>query len=66
MKVTERRIVMQGWEETGMTKTGWYSFGWQFNGDGHLVEDDWNVVHILQSDKYGNPILGIAEREVDV
>lgn len=66
MKITERRIVKQEWDETETTKTGWDSFGWQFRGDGHLVEDNWTVVEILNSDKHGNPILGIAEREVEV
>lgn len=66
MKITERRIVIQEWDETGMTETGFYSYGWQFNGDGHLMEDDWTVVSIVHTDKHDNPILGIAEREVEV
>lgn len=64
MKVTERRVVSQDWYETEMTKTGWDSHGWFFN-DGSYMGTDWTIVNHIQLDKFGNPLKGIAEREVD-
>ena len=66
MKITERRIVRQEWYETDTTKTGWDSHGWAFNDDGVIMNNDWTIVNHIHSDKHGNPILGIAEREVEV
>lgn len=63
MKVTERRIIRQDWYETEMTKTGWDSHGWIFD-DGNVVSCDWVIVNHIHSDKYGNPFVGIAEREI--
>ena len=66
MKITERRIVRQEWYETDTTKTGWDNDGWTFADYGYRIGDDWNVVNIIYLDEFGNPILGIAEREVEV
>jgi len=63
MIITERRIVTQDWYETETTKTGWDSNGWVFNDDCRQVGESWTIVKYLNSDKYGNPTLGIAERE---
>ena len=65
MKVTERRIVRQEWYETETTKTGWYSHGWTFD-NGEQMNNDWTIVSHIHLDKFGNPFVGVAEREVDV
>ena len=57
---------MQYWYETNTTKTGWDKYEWEFIDDHFLMENDWKVVSIIQSDKYGHPTLAIAEREVEV
>jgi len=64
-KVTERRIVTQEWYETEYSKTGWDSHGWVFN-DGRTIGTAWTIVEHIHLDKFGNPFVGIAEREVDV
>ena len=66
MIVTERRIVRQTWYETEFTKTGWDNHGWEFNDTGHTVDENWNIVKYLETDKYGNPMLGIAEKETEI
>jgi hypothetical protein len=64
-KVTERRTVWQAWYETDTTKTGWDSDGWYFK-DMSRMGADWTIVHHQYLDKFGNPIKGIAEREIEV
>lgn len=67
MQVTERRLVIQDWYETELNKNGWDSNGWEFkDSGGSALYNKWNVVEILQSDKYGNPILGVAEKETEI
>lgn len=67
MKVKERRIVVQDWYGTETTKTGWDSNGWFFKDDGHcLDESEWIIKKHLDSDKYSNPILAIAEKKTKV
>jgi hypothetical protein len=65
MKVIERRIVKQEWYETDTTKTGWDNHGWTFD-NGEQIGDDWTIVNHIHLDKFGNPFVGVAEREVDV
>ena len=64
-KVTERRIVTQEWYETEYSKTGWDSHGWFFD-DGRTIGTAWTVVEHIHTDKFGNPFIGVAEREADV
>jgi hypothetical protein len=64
-KVTERRIVTQEWYETEYSKTGWDSHGWVFD-DGRTIGTAWTVVEHIHSDKFGNPFIGVSEREADV
>jgi hypothetical protein len=64
MKVTERRIVRQDWYEAD-TKTGWDSDGWMFN-NWDAMGDTWTVVEYILQDKFGNPFIAVAEREVEV
>ena len=64
MKITERRIVEQDWYETEYSKTGWDSYGWRFDDGSYNL--GWDVVEIIRSDKYGNPILAIAEKENEI
>lgn len=66
MKITERRIVRQEWFETDITKTGWDNDGWWFKDSYLPIGTDWTLITIVHTDKHGNPILGIAEREVEV
>jgi hypothetical protein len=69
MTVTERRVVIQDWYETDYSKTGWESQGgWRFLDDvGSGVEDyAWTVVEHLELDKFGNPILGVAEKQTEI
>jgi hypothetical protein len=66
MKVTERRIVTQDWYETEANKNGWDSHGWIFFDDGKTMGTAWTVVEYIHLDKFGNPFVGVAEREVDV
>ena len=63
MRILERRIIRQEWYETDTTKTGWDSHGWHFE-TGEQMDDEWTVVHHIHSDKFGNPFVGVAEREV--
>jgi len=65
MKITERRIVTQDWYETEKTKTGWATHGWVFS-DGRSVGTAWTIVQHIHLNKFGNPFVGVAEREVDV
>jgi len=66
MIITQRRIVRQEWYETDTTKTGWDSHGWSFEDDGATMDEQWTVVMHVHSDKFGNPFVGIAEKEVEV
>ena len=67
MKITERRIVMQDWYETELTKTGWDSFGWVFRDSGSNAEvEGWTIVEYLHTDKFGNSWLGVAEKETEI
>jgi hypothetical protein len=66
MKVTERRIVRQEWYETELSKTGWDSHGWWFRDDGGSMSDEWTIVKYLHLDKFGNPWIGIAEKETTI
>ena len=65
MKITERRLVFQDWYECEDSKTGWDSWDWRFLDSTENIYS-WNVVEILESDKYGNPILGIAEKQTEI
>jgi hypothetical protein len=65
-KIIERRIVRQEWFETETTKTGWDSQGWSFNDDGLTMGNEWTIVEHIHSDKFGNPFLGVAEKETTV
>jgi len=64
-KITEKRIVRQQWYETETTKTGWDSHGWFFD-DGNKIPENWTIVEHIHLDKFGNPFLGIAEKETRV
>lgn len=67
MKVTEIRIVYQDWYETEYSKTGWESQGgWWFKDDNTPLDFGFEVKQILDYDKFGNPILGIAEKETEL
>jgi len=66
IKITERRIVTQEWYETDTTKSGWDNNGWSFFSDGRIMGTAWTVVHHIHTDKFGNPFVGVAERDVDV
>lgn len=68
MKITERRIVTQHWYETELTKTGWDSHGWVFS-DGSTISEihsSWIIASHIRIDKFGNPFVGVAEREVEI
>ncbi|TAG37711.1 MAG: hypothetical protein EAZ31_11215 [Cytophagia bacterium] len=71
MKVTERRLVYQYWHEMGWGGKKWqHSFEWEFEDGEYLEvfsnETSWKIVEILKKDKNGNPVLGIAERVVEI
>jgi len=63
LKVTLRRLVRQDWYKTETTKTGWDSNGWIYEDNGVPMDNDWFITEHLRLDKFGNPILGIAEKE---
>jgi hypothetical protein len=65
IEITERRLVEQDWYETELSKTGWASHDWIFKDTRAIMDNSWNVVKILDSDKFGNPLLGIAERSIE-
>ncbi len=65
MKILEHRIVRQEWYETEFTKTGWDSHGWVFD-DGSTMNNEWIVINHIYIDKYGNPLVGLSEREVEI
>lgn len=62
----ERRIVRQEWYETEYSKTGWDGYGWYFDGGEYMDETDWTIIEYIDSDKFGNPIIAIAEREIKI
>lgn len=62
MKIIERRIVIQEWFESDSTKIGWDSDGWKFE-DNSSMDNDWTVVSCIEINKFGNPTIGVAERE---
>ena len=64
MKITERRVVKQDWYEAD-TKTGWITNGWMFDNC-DVMENTWTVVEYIYQDKFGNPFIAVAEREVEV
>lgn len=64
--ITERRLVYQIWYETESTKTGWDSHGWCFKDDDIQMCLDWTVVEHLEIDKFGNPTIGVAERDFKI
>ena len=53
-KVIERRIVTLDWYETEMTKTGFDSYGWVFDDDGHTMgnADDSRKDSIVKQEIY--------------
>ncbi len=66
MKVIERRLVYQEWYETEYSKTGWdTTTGWYFK-EGDFYNFDWVIVDIVDSDKFGNPLVAIAEKETEI
>lgn len=73
MKVTERRIVYQYWYEP-ILKFPWEDkklvsvSGWRFNKNKQrdYVDGTWNIIEISQYDKFGNPVIGIAEKETEI
>ncbi len=64
--IIERRVIRQEWYETECTKTGWDSHGWIFVDDGINMGNEWTVVQHIHSDKFGNPFLGVAEKEANI
>jgi hypothetical protein len=64
--ITEKRIVRQEWYETETTKTGWDSNGWFFDDDGFAMPENWTISQHIHFDKFGNPILGVAEKEINI
>lgn len=67
MKIVERRLVIQDWYETEYTKTGWDNHEWQFKDDRNVINpQEWVIISHLDSDKFGNPILAIAEKETEI
>lgn len=66
MLIIEKRIVRQEWYETDYSKSGWDSHGWVFKDDGGVVNAEWNIVEHLHSDKFGNPFMGIVEKETNI
>lgn len=67
MKIIERRLVIQEWYETEYTKTGWDSNRWVFRDDmEHVSEWEWTIIEHLREDKYGNPTVGVAEKETEI
>ena len=63
MTIIEKRLVSQDWYETEFSKTGFESHGWIFKDDRTPLGEHWEITEFLDTDKFGNPILGIAERE---
>ena len=67
MEATERRVVIQDWYETEYGKTGWDSHGWKFLDDNQDIDGwEWEVVEIVDMDKYGNPLVGISEKQTEI
>lgn len=66
MIITETRIVQQEWYETEDSKNGWDGHGWEFKDDEQLMPDDWKIKKIIDSDKFHNPILAIAEKKTEI
>ena len=67
MIITERRIVEQNWYESEDSKTGWENNGWCFHDTGRSVErTGYEIVQHLESDKFGNTTLGIAEKQTKI
>jgi hypothetical protein len=64
--ITEKRIVRQDWYETELSMTGWDSHGWFFDDDYKPLDNDWTIVEHIHSDKFGNPFLGVAEKDTDL
>lgn len=64
--IKERRVVYQDWYETEHSKTGWETnVGWYFK-EGDFISPDWEIKEILESDKFGNPILAVAEKDTEI
>jgi len=60
----ETRIVYQDWFLDEDEKTGWIGYGWQFKDDDTFMDETvWNIIEHLDSDKFYNPILAIAEKQ---
>lgn len=66
MEITERRIVEQDWYETELTKSGFDSNGYIFKDTREPMDNSWEIVDILDSDKFYNPLLAIAEKITNV
>ena len=64
--IKEIRIVTQQWYESECEKTGWASHGWEFQDDGYSAGEDWTIVDHIKTDKFGNPTMGIAEKETTI
>ena len=62
LKQLDKIIVIQYWFEDADSKTGWSTDGWIVKDTGNFLEDDWEVIEYLETDKYGNPCVGIAKR----
>ncbi len=66
MKITERRVVYSTWYETEYSKNGWESHGWHFDNGEYILDDSWSMVTHLRIDKFGNPLIGLAEKETEI
>ncbi len=62
MNRTEIETVYQEWYET---REGFEPLGWYFK-DRTIMDDTWMVNIIMDYDKHGHPIIGMAERSVPV
>jgi hypothetical protein len=61
---TQTKEVYQEWTEDENEKTGWSGSGWIFKDDDEFMEENkWTIIEHLDSDKYYNPILAIAQRD---
>ena len=53
-KISPKIVLFQNWEEDHNEKTGWSTWGWEYES-GHMFEEvGYELEEVLERDKYGN------------
>lgn len=60
----QSRSITQEWFESDHSKTGWDTLGWYFADTNEPLPINWIVIEHTDTNKFGNPIKGIATLDI--